>query len=848
MSTDWTQKLAWALRDFPDPNLDLLELSRHRAALLGTLDAGAAEATAEVTEEVAVEAPAGATADASSEGPVEAAADPNVDTAAEAPADAVAEVSAEAPVEAAAKAPMDVGARADWVTCSADRVPFPSGASASRAQVDWASHPEVTHPIVKQRYRVDAFDLEATRRLVGELMTECAARFDHDARRMLMWIWRYLPERLASAAGGPGAMASVLPADPRMPNLSVWQRVSFDTALAAAQPSPTFLVLQISPSDGALGEVATLEDLWVASSMATEFAWQALVPILELLGPASILSPSLRCHPKLDAWLAEQGVTSSEGTVPPAMSAAVAGWMPSTVVALVPGDRVKELGEACTARFDACRSRVVDAVREKLENAGWAKSDQEVWSGVWSRQARRSWQAHWTAVAWSDDSSGAGSLLPKQEVTTQEKWNSVHEEAAGFDDPWPGFFYGLWLSAACTASSARQAIETAHVSSEPSPLCTACGHREALHGDNGHVGEAMESFWKSIVGSAGCSSGAVRVGESLCAVCAMRRMAGVTGDVLVPEGYRSIVRDDEYAMVVMSLDQPQVLLRGGKELKQAATAADCVHSELDKTFVKRSRAQVKEILDTPPVLGPARHLSVQEALDGPLQMLPSVLAQHGAFAVHATSGELVMVAPAGRAYALAKAMRAYHQEAFLRVPTDSGERLALCPGALATVSAVVAIVPRQVSAGMLLDDCRAVLQQVARRSLGGDAIVFHKRHDHEPNRVLAAHWSDLQPSLDTLLEQMPSRRAFCELTREMVAIASALSNPDLDKVSPTARTSLMLSAIEGLGLGETEQDRQVVARSVCQLVDHCVRFPGGVEESHALDGLYVAASLCGADQ
>ena len=174
MSTDWNQKLAWVLRDLPDPNFDLLQLSGHRSNLLG---------------------------------------DTNVE--------------------------IDVGPRGEWLASSADRVPFPKGKAGERVRVDWAAHPEVTHPVAKQRYTSAAIDLDATRKLVGELLEEAAKRFDRDARRMLLWMWRYLPDRLAAADGGPGPVAAQIPADPRLPNLSVWQRLAFDAALAGASPSPS---------------------------------------------------------------------------------------------------------------------------------------------------------------------------------------------------------------------------------------------------------------------------------------------------------------------------------------------------------------------------------------------------------------------------------------------------------------------------------------------------------------------------------------------------------------------------------------------------------------------------------
>ncbi|MCL2823411.1 MAG: hypothetical protein FWD57_05410, partial [Polyangiaceae bacterium] len=346
----------------------------------------------------------------------------------------------------------------------------------------------------------------------------------------------------------------------------------------------------------------------------------------------------------------------------------------------------------------------------------------------------------------------------------------------------------------------------------------------------------------------GRSNGMVREEETLCAICAMRRMAAAA-NVPVSDAYRAIASDENgYAMLVMSFDQTRALIRGGKDLKQTATIGDCVHSELEKTFTKRARTHVKEILEAPASLGPARHLAVREALDNFVYTLPAILAEHGAFAVQADSKELVIVVRPSRAYSLAKELRAHHQEAFPLVHTESGKRLSLGPSAVATSSAVIALVPKDELPGALLSDCQAILQNVARKSLGGDAIVVLKRSKRETERLFAAHWFDTIHSLDAILRLVPSACSLTKLTRELVAIAPALSNLDLDKSSPHARLSLTQSVVDDSGLLDAEDDRLAFAKAVCVLIDQSVRLPGGFEEVHALDGLCIAAGLCGADQ
>ncbi|MFW5739021.1 MAG: type III-B CRISPR-associated protein Cas10/Cmr2 [Myxococcota bacterium] len=786
MSTDWNQKLAWVLRDLPEANFDLLQLSGHRSNLLGD-------------EDVAC----------------------------------------------------DVGTRADWLVSGADRVPFPTGRAGARVQVDWGEHPEVTHPAAKQRFAVDAIDLEQVRKAASALLDEASQRFGRDPKKLLLWMWRHLPDRLAAADGGAGPIAARIPADPRLPNLSVWQRMAFDAALAGASPSPRFLVIQVLPGAASLDESATLGDLCSGSSIHAMLSWEAISPIVEELGPEAILSPSLWGHPRVDAWLQQLGITPAEGVDNPVSSPCLLGDLPNVFVALVPAERVQELGEACKKRFDDAWGNMASKVRDHLVETGWADAGDEAWTSIWSRQTARAWEVPWAAVAWGEDSTGAGSLLPKQDVTLLEKWARVQEDAAGLDEHWPGIYYGLWYAGALASAVARRDMGTLSVLCEPDRPCTACGHREALHGDGER--RDLDAFWKPIAGPSGKAGGDVAPGEALCAVCAVRRTAAKAQLLSLPDALGQLTDEKgRYALITFALDDPGALLRGGKELKQAATLGDSVHSQLVKPFTKRARSHVKEVLESAAPLGPARQMGIQGAeQDFLTSTLPALLDQHESLAVHASDREVIVAAPATRAYGLAKALRDAMREAFIELPTASGKRLGMHVGPQSTCSAVIAFVPCEEVVGPLVQDCRDVLAESAREQLGGDALVVLQREARVEERLYAAHWDELATSIDAVIGSIsePSQRK--RLADALVPVVPALSNPDLDKGSSAARPALVTNALHDAGLSALLEDaasEDKLARAVCQLVDHRVRLSNGTQESHVLDGLRVAASLRGADR
>jgi len=177
------------------------------------------------------------------------------------------------------------------------------------------------------------------------------------------------------------------------------------------------------------------------------------------------------------------------------------------------------------------------------------------------------------------------------------------------------------------------------------------------------------------------------------------------------------------------------------------------------------------------------------------------------------------------------------------------------------MSAVIGLNSRDVSPGAMIQECRTTIKTVARGLMGGDTLVFLSRTLREDDRVLAAHWGEISSSLDVLLDLVPCPTQMLRIVSEMRVIVSALSNPDLDKSNPAARASLTVKSLESLEVGESDVDRQAIAKAICQIVDHCVKLPGGLpvgpaagltgglaggaEECHALDGIVIAARLCG---
>lgn len=720
-------------------------------------------------------------------------------------------------------APNAAEARHTWLTSAPDR-----GPASLLAQVTstWTETGEVTHPLTAERRTFGTLDPSVLREKATALAAEAAKRFD-DSRRRWLWVWRYFADRLASEVG---AAAHMLPADPRMPDLSVWSRISLDGALATATPSPVFFVAHLEPSIFDTATPPPDRALLPSLSLRSHLAWEMALAVIEQLGPDAVLSPSLRHHPRCDEWLAGQKVTAKKGDKV-AASPAFASF-PSSFVALVPQARAAEVGDACKARLRTAWEAVAAAGLEKLKASGVSVKD-KTFAAVWERQVAGAWQGGWVGVPWLDDSTGAGGLLGKADVSAHEKWAKLHQDASGLEDPWPGVYFGLWYLGALAASDARrQRMSTARVV-EPGPRCTSCGQHEALHeGAAADRETAARELWGKVRGSA-AGAEIVAEGEMLCACCVSARAWAAAPP-----------RAESDAVVVFGLDQAAAIRRGGKELKQGATVADLLHSA-GSDAAGKARGATKELLESISVLGPARLTAFEGAAQTlALHTIPRLVADAGGTMLYADSDEQIAIVASDRALELVKKVREASRQGFVEV---SG-RTAIQPGASAMVSAAVVAGTAGSRLSHMTRVARSLVQGLGRDSLGGDALVLAMVGSDGERQVLGLKGQEIEATLGSLVASFPSAARWQSLAAALRGIRPALVNADIDKVSPDGRAVLIRDALGRAGIavngGANEDD---TARALCVLIDKAVAQAEG-EAQRAMDGLEVAARFAGGNQ
>ena len=694
-----------------------------------------------------------------------------------------------------------------WVRDATDRAPLaPEGAPRAPA-IDWLKAPELTHPISSSRIKLEA--LQHPERVHGALdaaLDELASRFAGDARRQALWIWRYLPERLARVDGGLQADWLRFPADARTPHISAWHQAAACAALAGAAPDPAFLTFELSMPE--LGQGPRLADLRAASAIQSLVCWQVARMLVEELGPWCITQPSLAWQPQVDQWLHEQGV--AEGKADELSDAIGFG---GSVTAIVPLASVEELGARCMQVARSAWTELAAPVRAAIDSASGGLE----LAAAWERQLGASLDAKWSAVPIEDDSTGAGALLAGRDISLYEKSVKQRRDASGQDLGGKGVFLGLWADAARAAAEARRYTGPTALE-ELEPLCTSCHAREALGGT---------SLWKSLRESNKWPS-LLDEGEALCGPCAVQRLGPFASGML--QGI------NDPAALLMSGDALGALYRGGLDPKEGATVRASLHSQVPAQLLK-ARSRWRDALDAPLLGGPCRSAAVAEALGAfSNRTARSVVGQAQGTLLAVAGDELTAVVPRGEVLSVASRLREMFREPFVQL---EGTGRALHPGKAASSSCAIVIAPRA-SMPQLIRKVHRVLRS-ASETLGRSGLTIVVRANTGREYVLAARWDEVAESLEALVGLLRGLAEPWRLVSALSSLSVALTDTDLERSKNEPRMVLVRSIVAREAPTAAEPDR--IARAILTLIDRNSAASLEADAQRGMDGIHVAGFL-----
>lgn len=447
-------------------------------------------------------------------------------------------------------------------------------AVADWAQVRWSKNPVLTHPLSGDQ--LELHSLPDTQ--IDDIKTQGLAHFSKlweqlgaqdettpDLRKIQLAFWRFGPELSDKDDNGrPRQIWPLLPADPRVPDHSIWDHLDLTSAFAgafAADPDgeAALLALSIGPVQGFIAAARSTSDLWAGSHLLSRMAWETIRPLCEELGPDTILFPRLRGIPQVDLWLRDgMGLPDTLFTdcewnkdrtdANPLFSAA----LPNRLVAVVPAGQAKALAEKVTeAVRDWLRGVGEDVVSRLLKAAGYDVEGEKLPYEQMRKQLAGFPEVHWAAVPFSLvkprnatgqtdlDTSGLSEAMAPffgvepgkpcgfldtpawQALSKQIDWG----DGTTFFAPNPGVLYPAVYDLAERVMAAAKATRTFNQTREEGWRCSLTGEAEWLTTDRTQLDKSYrqqsDTLWAKI---AKTKPAWAKKGEHLSALPAIKRL------------------------------------------------------------------------------------------------------------------------------------------------------------------------------------------------------------------------------------------------------------------------------------------------------------------------------------
>jgi len=369
-------------------------------------------------------------------------------------------------------------------------------------------------------------------------------------KQKFLYLWRNLQEELIEKSKGQSwrKYLSVLPADTRIPDHSIWEHLKITSAVNAWFDKETDLLIQnnslflftIGPVQFFISQARKTQDFYMGSFILSFLTFKAMEVLIEKFGPTNIIYPDLYRQPLMDWWMqknlkiAVKEYKESDLQLP---------TIPNRFVALIPENdcgEIKNLANEMKKKIKETINSAKDIIFKELKiNQQFTKEINEKINSQLSEFP----EIYWVALPWKikgrDVSYDDLKVLFEEKIIKRHKelWDFANEsiEKDGKKEPknvecFPnvGLLYELLYSALEKLMGARKNLrlfkQYEKGMEEKGRKCSVCGERDVVF------------FWESKNKIKFTSFNTIAVdltesidpkflsdGEGLCAICFLKR-------------------------------------------------------------------------------------------------------------------------------------------------------------------------------------------------------------------------------------------------------------------------------------------------------------------------------------
>lgn len=299
--------------------------------------------------------------------------------------------------------------------------------------------------------------------------------------KKFLYIWRNYQEKLIKGSNGCEwkKYISLLPADTRVPDHSIWEHAKVTSAINALWDDENKNLLQnnslflfsIGPVQAFISKARKTQDLYMGSFLLSYLTFVAMEKIIDDYGPTNIIYPDLYKQPLADWWLEKKkiDVINSQSVYVDQPT------IPNRFVAFVPQSdeaELRHLGEEISRKV---REEWGQIVFKTMEGLSITCPEDKV-----EKQIKRFPEIYWVALPLKIGDRDIAIEDLGEIFESTEKYRDIWQFAVdnGEYSPNLGFLYQIIYSSLEKLIGARKNLRNFEYTEEYNKKCHLCGEKE----------------------------------------------------------------------------------------------------------------------------------------------------------------------------------------------------------------------------------------------------------------------------------------------------------------------------------------------------------------------------------
>lgn len=372
---------------------------------------------------------------------------------------------------------------------------------------------EIKHPFSEKKKEIEINGIDrsevfnSVKNALEEVANENEFKYCGDEKKFL-YLWRNLLTVIEEKSEGKPFRKywSVVPADTRIPDHSIWEHLKITSSINAFEnlQNNSILLFTIGPVQSFISQARKAQDLFMGSFLLSYLTFTAISKIVKVYGPTAVIYPDLYSQPLMDWYLQNEAKINVKKSFEMLVCYPT---IPNRFVAIIhETDQSKiikfagELEKATRIEWKTIVEDVLKGFEIKIEGdfAGKQLNDFP--------------EIYWVAVPWKKDANDIkiDDLIDFIEESEIKRWEKLWQfaENNGEHPPNIGFLYQLLYTALEKSMGARKNLRDFKLTEEYGKKCHLCGERE---------GKIKAGIGKLMIGKF------INDTEGLCVVCFTKR-------------------------------------------------------------------------------------------------------------------------------------------------------------------------------------------------------------------------------------------------------------------------------------------------------------------------------------